>query len=101
MIPICYLQKAVLLSKLASRDLFYDRKVSFCIIASLIAVIAPLLLLFSLKYGVVSQLRNQLLNDPRNLEIKIVGNLNLSQQWFQWIESQPEEIRRASCRERV
>lgn len=90
MIPICYLQKAVLLSKLASRDLFYDRKVSFCIIASLIAVIAPLLLLFSLKYGVVSQLRNQLLNDPRNLEIKIVGNLNLSQQWFQWIESQPE-----------
>ncbi|OBW91066.1 ABC transporter permease [Gallibacterium genomosp. 3] len=90
MISICYLQKAVLLSKLASRDLFYDRKVSFCIIASLIAVIAPLLLLFSLKYGVVSQLRNQLLNDPRNLEIKIVGNLNLSQQWFQWIESQPE-----------
>nr|WP_245174281.1 ABC transporter permease [Gallibacterium genomosp. 3] len=79
-----------MLSKLASRDLFYDRKVSFCIIASLIAVIAPLLLLFSLKYGVVSQLRNQLLNDPRNLEIKIVGNLNLSQQWFQWIESQPE-----------
>ncbi|MDA3979317.1 ABC transporter permease [Gallibacterium sp. AGMB14963] len=79
-----------MLSKLASRDLFYDRKVSFCIIASLIAVIAPLLLLFSLKYGVVSQLRNQLLNDPHNLEIKIVGNLNLSQQWFQWIESQPE-----------
>ena len=36
------------LGKLALRDLYYDRKVSFCIIASLIAVIAPLLLLFSL-----------------------------------------------------
>lgn len=63
---------------------------SFCIIASLIAVIAPLLLLFSLKYGVVSQLRAQLMNDPRHLEIKIVGNLNLSSEWFVWLQQQPE-----------
>lgn len=76
--------------KLALRDLLYDRKVSFCIIASLIAVIAPLLLLFSLKYGVVSQLRSQLMNDHRNLEIKIVGNLNLNQDWFNWLTAQPE-----------
>nr|WP_191135442.1 ABC transporter permease [Pasteurella canis] len=83
-------QKANLLSQLALRDLLYDRKVSFCIIASLIAVIAPLLLLFSLKYGIVSQLRSQLINDPRNLEIKIVGNLNLSSDWFSWLKQQPE-----------
>ncbi|SUC10544.1 ABC transporter permease [Pasteurella canis] len=83
-------QKANLLSQLALRDLLYDRKVSFCIIASLIAVIAPLLLLFSLKYGIVSQLRSQLINDPRNLEIKIVGNLNLSSDWFIWLKQQPE-----------
>ena len=79
-----------LLAKLALNDIFYDRKVSFCIIASLVAVIAPLLLLFSLKYGIVSQLRHQLVNDPTNLEIKIVGNLNLSQDWFDWLKQQPE-----------
>ena len=80
----------VLLARLALNDLFYDRKVSFCIIASLVAVIAPLLLLFSLKYGIVSQLRYQLVNDPTNLEVKIVGNLNLSQNWFDWLKQQPE-----------
>lgn len=79
-----------LLAKLAWRDLSYDRKVSFCIIASLIAVITPLLLLFSLKYGVVSQLRHQLLNNPSTLEIKMEGNLQLKQDWFDWLNQQPE-----------
>ncbi|SUB36740.1 ABC transporter permease [Pasteurella multocida] len=87
---ISFGKKIRLLSQLAWRDLRYDRNVSFCIIASLIAVIAPLLLLFSLKYGVVSQLRAQLMNDPRHLEIKIVGNLNLSSEWFAWLQQQPE-----------
>ncbi|MCK3654939.1 hypothetical protein A4G19_03890 [Pasteurellaceae bacterium Macca] len=62
-----------LLTRLALRDLLYDRKISFCLVASLLAVIAPLLLLFSLKYGIVSQLQHKLLTNPRNLEIKIVG----------------------------
>ena len=76
--------------RLSLADLCYDKKVSFCIIASIISVITPLLLLFSLKYGVVAQLRHQLLNDPQNLEIKIVGNLQLEQQMFDWIAKQPE-----------
>lgn len=79
-----------LLVKLAWRDLLYDSKVSFCIVASLVAVIAPLLLLFSLKYGIVSQLQQQLVNNPQNLEVKIVGNLNLKQEWFDWLKAQPE-----------
>ena len=37
------------LGKLALRDLYYDRKVSFCIIASLIAVIAPFIVAFQLE----------------------------------------------------
>lgn len=62
-----------LLVRWALKDLFFDRKVSFFIVASLVAVIAPLLLLFSLKYGVVYQLQQRLLNDPQTLEIKING----------------------------
>lgn len=84
------LLKWLFIARLSLADLWYDRKVSFCIIASVISVITPLLLLFSLKYGVVSQLRQQLLNDPQNLEVKIVGNLQLDNEMFKWIEQQPE-----------
>lgn len=80
----------ILLSRLAFNDLRFDKKISFCIIAALIAVIAPLLLLFSLKYGVISQLQRQLIEDPRNLEIKIIGNHHLQKDWFDWVQEQPE-----------
>lgn len=78
-----------LLLELAGRDLWFDRNVSLCIIASLIAVIAPLLLLFGLKHGVVSQLRDNLLSDPRNLEIKMLGNGDFDQRWIDTLAAQP------------
>lgn len=78
-----------LLIELASRDLWFDRMVSLCIVASLIAVIAPLLLLFGLKYGVVSQLRDNLRSDPRNLEIKMLGNGNLDRHWIDELAAHP------------
>ncbi|MDF7671029.1 FtsX-like permease family protein [Orbaceae bacterium ESL0721] len=80
----------ILVIRLSLADLWYDKKVSFCIIASIISVVTPLLLLFSLKYGVVSELRNQLLNDPQNLEVKMVGNLQLDATKFAWLKEQPE-----------
>jgi len=79
-----------LLNNLAIRDLWHDRKVSLCIIASLVAVIAPLLLLFGLRYGVVSQLNAELLNDPHNLEVRMSGNHHLPLEWFENLRNQPE-----------
>lgn len=84
------MKKLLLLANLSFKDLFYDKKVSFCTIASLIAVITPLLLLFSLKYGIISQLKHHLLSDPVNLEVKIIGHHDLKSDWFEWINSQPE-----------
>lgn len=78
---------------LSFKDLWFDRKVSFFIIASLIAVIAPLMLLFSLKYGIVSQLQQKLLDDPKNLEVKVVGvvgNKTLDLQWFDILKQRAE-----------
>lgn len=72
----------VLIVQLALADLWFDRKVSFCVIASLVAVIAPLLLLFGLKHGVITQLQNELLSDPRNLEIKLLTSGNFDQVWL-------------------
>lgn len=78
-----------LLIELAARDLWHDRKVSLCIVASLVAVIAPLLLLFGLKHGVVSQLNDELLSDPRNLEVRMLGNYDLGSGWFERLRAQP------------
>lgn len=80
-----------ILFRLSAKDLWYDRKISACIIATILAVVAPLLLLFSLKFGIISQLQQQLISDPRNLEIKLFGNgLGLEQSWFDWLDEQPE-----------
>ena len=75
-------KRLALLVRLSLADLWHDRKVSFCIAASLVAVIAPLLLLFGLKHGVVSQLQNELLSDPRNLEVKMLSSGNYDTAWI-------------------
>lgn len=75
-----------LLLNLVFKDLKHDWKVSFFVISALVAVIAPLLLLFSLKFGIVNQLQSQLLNDPNNLEIKIHGvksNVSINKKWLE------------------
>ncbi|MHC8398026.1 ABC transporter permease [Pseudomonas sp. MDT1-17] len=79
-----------LLGSLALQDLWHDRKVSLCIAASLVAVIAPLLLLFGLKHGVVSQLQDELLRDPRNLEVKMLSNGNYDSAWIERVRQRPE-----------
>jgi putative ABC transport system permease protein len=79
-----------LLATLALQDLWHDRKVSLCIAASLVAVIAPLLLLFGLKHGVVSQLQDELLRDPRNLEVKMLSNGNYDSAWIERVRQRPE-----------
>jgi putative ABC transport system permease protein len=71
------------LFSLGLSDLLHDRKVSICIMASIVAVVAPLLLLFGLKFGIVSQLRAELLSDPRNLEIRMLASAKLEPSWFE------------------
>lgn len=77
--------------QLALKDLWYDRKVSLCIIAALVAVIAPLLLLFGLKQGVVSQLQHDLSQKPDLLEIKTQGNTHrLKQDWINAVQQRDD-----------
>lgn len=74
---------------LSMRDLMHDRKVSICIMASIVAVVAPLLLLFGLKFGIVSQMRAELLSDPRNLEIRMLVSAKLDDAWFDKMRDTP------------
>lgn len=78
-----------LLLKLGIDDLMHDRKVSFFIMASIVAIVAPLLLLFGLKFGIVSQMRAELLADPRNLEVRMLGSAKLDDAWFARFKQTP------------
>ncbi|WP_188036867.1 ABC transporter permease [Pseudomonas sp. EZ-C24] len=83
-------KRLALLVRLSLADLWHDRNVSLCMAASLVAVIAPLLLLFGLKHGVVSQLQQELLSDPRNLEVKMLSSGHYDQAWLQRLQQRPE-----------
>nr|WP_240457832.1 ABC transporter permease [Halomonas socia] len=75
--------------RLAIQDLWHDRQVSLCIAAALVAVIAPLLLLFGLKHGVVNQLQRELLDDPRNLEIRMLTSGSYDESWLDEVRAHP------------
>lgn len=78
-----------LILRLALQDMRHDGYVSLCIAAALVAVIAPLLLLFGLKHGVVSQLQHELLDDPRNLEVRMLTSGSYDQAWLEEIRALP------------
>ncbi len=75
---------------LAVQELWHDRKVTFCLVASLASVVAPLLLLFGLKSGIVANLEQRLLQDPKKREIVILGNYKLQKAWFDAVRTRPE-----------
>ncbi|WP_240559208.1 hypothetical protein [Pectobacterium brasiliense] len=65
---------------------------TLCIVFSLIAVIAPLLLLFGLKNGIVNQLRHDLLDDPRTREVRMTGNGNYDLAWLEQLAQRQKSV---------
>lgn len=70
-------------ARLALADFRFDARVSACLVLALAAVMTPLLVLFGLKYGMVSTLQQRLLADPANREIVVVGSQRLAPEWFE------------------
>lgn len=70
------------ISKLAARDYFYEWQISACYVLALAAVLGPLLVLFGLKFGVVGNMLSQLVEEPRNREIRPVSSGRYDLDWF-------------------
>ena len=70
------------ISKLAMRDYFYEWQISSCYILALATVLGPLLILFGLKFGIVGNMISQLVEEPRNREIRPVGSGHYEMTWF-------------------
>jgi putative ABC transport system permease protein len=79
-----------LMTAIATRAYFHDRTPSVCTLLGLAAILAPLFVLFGLKYGVVSALRERLESDPRIRIIQPIGQGSFDHAWFDQLANRPE-----------
>lgn len=75
--------------RLGLRDYWHERLLSLCAVMGLAAVLAPLLLLFGVKYGIIEALTQRLLADPRNLELVVMGSGRYEPAWFRDMAADP------------
>jgi len=71
---------------LALKDLRHETLINLNLILGTAAIIAPLLILFGIKFGTIETMRNRLIEDPRNLEIRQLSSQSYDKKWFSDIE---------------
>ncbi len=76
--------------RLALADLLDEWLLSLCVALAIAAVLAPLLILFGLKNGAVDILRQRLIQDPRNREIRPKITKAYEKAWFDEIRKRPD-----------
>ena len=81
--------KRGLIFSLCLADLKNESLLTLCMILAVASVLAPLLILFGLKYGTVETLRQRLIMDPRNSEIRPMSVQTFPQSWFEAIRAHP------------
>lgn len=72
-----------LVAGLAFDDYRHEWVISGCAILALSAVLIPLLVLFGLKYGIITNLLDPLIENPRYREVSPIGSGNYEVEWFE------------------
>ena len=75
---------------LAYRDFLHERRISVCFVLALMAVLAPLLVLFGLKFGLIDTVTQRLVESPHNREIVGVGSGRFDASWFRGTAAWPQ-----------
>src|SRR5690242_3759637 len=75
---------------LATRDFRHERGLSLFAVLSVTAVVAPLLVLFGLKYGVISSMTARLDRDPGTRMLQPIGQGMHDARWFAALAARPE-----------
>lgn len=75
---------------LALADARHEWRATLCLVLALAAVLAPLLVLFGLRFGVIQTMTDRLAGDPRNLEIIPLGSGRFGSAWFEAARAWPE-----------
>lgn len=76
--------------RLAVRDWMSERLLSLCAVLTLASVLAPLLVLFGIRFGLVATMQQRLLEDPAILTISSVGSGSYTADWLATIKRRPE-----------
>ncbi|EGV52683.1 ABC transporter permease [Candidatus Endoriftia persephone] len=75
---------------LASRDYRNEWQMSSFFVLALAAVLGPMLVLFGLKFGIVGSMVDQLIDDPRNREIRPIGSGHYDRSWIETLRQRPQ-----------
>lgn len=78
------------ISRLAIKDYFNEWQVSSCYILALAAVLGPMMVLFALKYGIISGMFGQLIDDPRNRELRPIYSGHFDIGWMDELQKRPD-----------
>jgi putative ABC transport system permease protein len=76
--------------RLSLRDYFHERLLSACAVLALAAILAPLLVLFGVKNGIINTMADRLIEDPRNREVSPIGSGRYGQDWFSVASKRPD-----------
>ena len=68
--------------RLSFRDYSHEWRMSGCFIMALASVLAPMMILFGLKFGIVSTMVNELVENPINREIRPIGSGRYNDAWI-------------------
>jgi len=71
---------------LSMKDLLHEKLITINLILGTAAIIAPLLILFGIKFGIIETMSNRLITDPKNLEIRPVSSRSYTTSWFEAIK---------------
>src|SRR5262249_35207823 len=75
---------------LSTRDFVHELSLSTCAVLGIAAVLAPLLVLFGLKLGVVPGMRARLARDPRARALQPIGQGRFDAVWFAQLGALPQ-----------
>ena len=82
-----FLREASNSVRLAASDFLFEWRLTSCLVLALAAVLAPLLVLFGLKYGIIEAIRAPMVENPIYREIKPIGAGTFSREWFKQLEA--------------
>ena len=84
------MQRLKTIVHLSLSDYLYERLLTICAVLGLAAILAPLLVLFGVKSGIINTMVDRLVRDPRNLEVSPIGSGRYSPEWFGTEARRPE-----------
>lgn len=68
--------------RLSFRDYSHEWRMSGCFILALASVLAPMMILFGLKFGIVTTMVGELVENPGNREIRPIGSGRYDDAWI-------------------